>query len=274
MREDWIEEMRGCWVVYKITSGSVVERIKVWRSGTTPTVRRKRVKGGVLPKKAEANLRGAVKRLARILNTNFTERDLFVKLSYTTLPEDWRGQERETANFMQRLKRAIRSAGGGDVKWISVCSEVSATTGEPVRPHVHVIVTGGSIQFRDGHWWCGKRTLDDIWGLGGVYAEPLRQMSDYTPLALYLVRQAGKDENRQKWHSSRNMEKSVVEESVVMTDSELRAPAGSVVTEKIYDPERGINYVRYIRQDKGGRSENEKEGRRRAWKNHCGRDGG
>lgn len=238
--------MGGHWVVYKIKAGCVVERIKVWRSGTAQTTRARRVKGSSTLRKIEANLRAAVKRLARILNANFSGRDVFMKLGYDELPADAQAREAEISAFLRRLKRQMRRQGVKTVKWVSVDSEKNGESGAPARPHAHIVITGTALRFESGRWMCGDRTLEEIWGHGDVWAEPLRNMSDYTPLALYLVRQAGGGENRQKWHSSRNMEKPTIEEMVAVTDRELRAPAGAVVTEKVYDPERGINYVRYI----------------------------
>lgn len=238
---------RGRWVVYKIVSGSVVEKVKAWRSGE-PTGRRRRVKGSSGLKKLEANLRGAVKSLARTLNCNFSEKDVFLKLGYddASLPEDWREQEKTVELFLRRLKKQLKKQGVGRLRWISLCSEVNGTTGEAVRKHVHLVISGEGLTFSDGAWRCGDKTLEEIWGMGGVYGEPLRRMPDYTPLALYLIRQAGREPDRKKYHVSRGLKKPVVEEYEVLTDRELRAPAGAVVTDQRYDAVAGVNYVRYI----------------------------
>lgn len=246
---------RGRWVVYKIISGSVVEKVKAWRCGES-SGRRKRVRGSSTLKKLEANLRSAVKNLARILNCNFSEKDLFLKLGYddAALPADWRQQEKTVELFIRRLKKQLKRQGCGQVKWVSVCSEKNSRTGEAARPHVHLVISGEGMTFHNGQWWCGEKSLEEIWGMGGVYGEPLRRMSDYTPLALYLLRQAGRETDRKKYHVSRNMDKPVVEEYDVLTDRELRAPAGAVVVDKRYDVLTGANYIRYIAPPKRTRT--------------------
>lgn len=245
--------MGGHWVVYKITAGSVVEKMKVWRSGSPRGPRKRRVKGSSTLRKLERNLRAAVKALARILNANFSHKDLYLTLKYDDahLPEDWRQMEKDRSDFIKRVKKTLKKQGITGTKWVSVCSEIDGRTGEVVRPHIHIPITGDGITFHDGQWWIGHETLDNLWGKGSVYAEPLRRQKDYTALALYLIRQAGRQTDRKKYHTSRNMTKPVVEEYIALTDRELKAPKGAVTVDKHYDVLSGANYIRYIKPETG-----------------------
>ena len=237
----------GYWVVYKITSGRTVERLKSWRRGTPAGPRRRRVKGSATLRKMEANLRAAVKHLARVLNCNFQAGDMHLTLKYDDahLPADWKAQEQDAAAFIRRLKKALQRQGATVVRWVSVCSDKDGDTGDQVRPHIHLVVTGRGISWTDGAWRIGEKSLTDIWGNGSVYGEPLRDQADYTALAIYLLRQAGNQPDRKKYHVARNMEKPIIEESIARTGRELTAPRNSRVVERAYDATSGTNYVRY-----------------------------
>ena len=195
----------------------------------------------------EANLRAAVKHLARVLNCNFRSGDMHLTLKYddTHLPADWKAQEQDAAAFIRRLKKALQLQGVTEVRWVSLCSDKDGDTGEQVRPHIHLVVTGRGISWTDGAWRIGEKSLTDIWGNGSVYGEPLRDQADYTALAIYLLRQAGNQIDRKKYHVARNMAKPIIEESIARTGRELTAPRNSRVVERAYDAATGTNYVRY-----------------------------
>lgn len=250
----------GYWVVYKIVSGRTVERMKRYRRGTPPPQRRHRVKGSSGLKKMEANLKAAIRHLARILNCNFHHGDMHLTLKYDDahLPTSWQQQEADATAFIRRIKRVM----SGGVKWITVCSEKDAESGDPVRPHIHVVITGRGFTWQDDEWFVNGKPLKDIWGKGSVYGEPLHDQADYTALAIYLLRQAGDQADRKKYHVSRNMAKPVIEETVAVTGRELRAPADSKVVERHYELERGVNYIRYITREKTKRKSGDGAGDR------------
>ena len=260
-REGYEMRQGGYWVVYKIISGSTVERIKSWRRGAQDRPRRRRIRGSSTLKKLEANLRSAVKHLARVLNCNFRHGDLHVVLTYDEahLPGCWQEAERDAAAFIKRFKRAMVRNGVETVKWVTVCSNRNGKTGQAERWHVHVVATGAGITWHDDGWWIGGKSMAELWGLGSAWAEPLHEQGDYTGLAAYLLRQAGREPDRKKYHVSRNMEKPIIEETIVATGRELRAPAGCKVMEKHYEPENGVNYIRYT-VDKGRRERETRNG--------------
>lgn len=240
----------GRWVIRKYISGNVVERSKVWIRSEQP-VRRHKVKGSTKASKADSNARQAVKVFARLLNANFgVETSLLVKLSYDNehLPEGLEATRKDSANFLRRLKRKLKACGVSNIKTVTVCSDLDGETGEIVREHVHLVITARGIRFDDETGWCvGGEPMEAIWGRGGVWAENVRQGSDLTPLAVYLLRQTRRIPDAKKYTCSRNMTKPTVIEEEVRTGGELRAPKGAVVREKAYVPEAGINYIRYVK---------------------------
>lgn len=237
----------GKWVIRTITSGKVREKSKVWVPAQTK-VRKGRVKGSTTASKRDSNERSAIKQLARIINCNFSKRDIYMTLSYEEekLPEGMDGQNADATNFIRRLERAIKKLGYNAPKRIIVCSVKDGKTGEVVRPHVHILLSGEGLTFSGGEWRCGKRRLSDIWGKGWVYAEPLRAQDDYTPLATYLIRQAGDAPDGKKYRCSQNMAKPIITEEEAKTGRPMRAPTGTIVVEQTYNELAGVNYVRYI----------------------------
>lgn len=258
----------GRWVVRKYISGNVIERSKVFIPGRPGHGRRRRVKGSTTAARHDLNARAAEKRLARLINCNFSHRDLLLTVKYDDahLPDTWQVQEKDADNLRRRLVRAMKKAGAEDVKSILLTSELDGKTGEVVRKHMHIVISGTAWRWENGCWWIGERKVDEIWGRGTVWAENLWDQQDYTPLAVYLIRQVrDHTEGRQMYRPSRNLAKPIIEEEEVKTGRELRAPKGAVVKEKLFN-DFGANYIRYIRpeskrQEKDRPAENDLRGR-------------
>ena len=89
--------------------------------------------------------------------------------------------------------------------------------------------------------------LEDVWGNGEVDVQILRRQKDYYPLARYLIMQARGVADEKKYSVSRNMVKPKVEHLYTYSPAPLRVPAGaSSLPGTRYDPEMGVNFVRYI----------------------------
>lgn len=106
----------------------------------------------------ELNRRNAEKKLIRLMNTNFTQADIRLDLTYRndTLPVDEESAERELQNFIRRLKRFRKKAGLPPLRYVAV-------TGCK-RFHHHLVVPGD----------VNIDILDDIWGRGYVEIETLK----------------------------------------------------------------------------------------------------
>ncbi len=248
----------GYWAVYKIVSGNVVERYKAWKSGGGPRPRGRRVKGSTGMKKLEQNRAGAIRRAARVLNANFSHADLLLTLNYDDahLPGDWDCHERDRALFLERYKKRLKKLGLPAARWMSVCADKDGKTGREEHRHVHVVISGDGVAFRDGVWYLGDTPLREIWGKGGVWAEQLWDQDDYTGLAVYLLRQARTDAaDWKQYHTSRNLIRPEPEEEQALTGRELRAPKGAVVMENHYDARSGSGYIRYVRKRKKSKAE-------------------
>ena len=236
--------------MYKIQSGNVIERYKAWKSGTPGKKRGGRMKGSSTMKKVEQNRQGAVRRLARVLNANFTHRDFLLTMKYDNehLPADWEGHERDRALVLERIKKRLKKLGLPAARCVSLCANRDGKTGREVRRHVHAVISGDAIRFDGGVWRLGEVPLDNVWGKGSVEVAQLWDQDDYTGLAVYLLRQARTDKaDWKQYHTSRNMVRPVAEEETALTGRELRAPKGAKVLENHYDARSGSGYIRYVK---------------------------
>lgn len=232
-------------------SGRVIEKSKFWVPAQARP-RAGRVKNNTSAAKRDQNARRAVRTLARTINCNFGAKDLFVTATFDdgTLAQiggDYAQLTRLLGNFMKRLKRKVRRE-GAELRWVACPSAMDGETGKPVRLHVHMVISGNGIRWEDGQWMVGSETLGSIWAMGSLYAEPLRGQGDYTPVAVYMLRQARRDvPDAKKYSCSRNMKQPEITERVVHTSRALRQPARAYLLESsAYDAETGCHYIRYL----------------------------
>ncbi len=250
--------MEGKWVIRTYKSGRVIEKSKFWVPKQVQ-VRRGRVKGSTSAAKRDSNAKSAVRVLARILNCNCVGGDILltVKFDDAHLPCDHKSADKAVENFMRRLKRAMKKL-GREVRAVIVPSDMDGETGRSVRAHAHIVLMGSGIRFDEGKWLVGDKPLQEIWGNGSAYAEPLHDQADYTPLAVYLMRQARRGEDEKKWTRTRNLREPEIRESEARTGAALRQPARALLVEEgEYHAENGCHYIRYIEPEKktGGKEQ-------------------
>lgn len=188
----------------------------------------------------EANLKTAEKRLARILNCNFTYGDMLITLDYAE--ENLRDREellRDVQLFLRRLKREYAKEGIA-FKFVRVFGEVSTHTGELVRPHHHLVMS--AIDFE---------IVKSQWKLGAVNYRHLRDQKDYSVMASYLLKNARKDlPDYKKYSVSRGLIEPTWEEIAVDRCPPIMPPPGAIVMKREeYDPLKKRDYVRYIPKD-------------------------
>lgn len=125
-----------------------------------------------------SNQRNAERKLIRLLNTNFTKKDIRFDLTYDndnypSLPKD---AQREMQNFIRRVKRYRKKQGLPELKYVAV-TEIGKKSG---RLHHHIVMSGG-IDIID---------LAEIWGKGYTTAKPL-QFDKYgiVGIAKYLIKE-------------------------------------------------------------------------------------
>lgn len=223
-----------------VTSGSCVEEFYCLaserRETRAPKIRRYKQD----MRQLEANLKTAEKRLARILNCNFTYGDMLITLDYAE--ENLREREellKDVQLFLRRLKREYALL-GVPFKFIRVFGEISTHTGKPVRPHHHIVMPAVDFEI-----------IKRQWKNGTVNYRLLRDQKDYSTMAAYLLKNARKDlPDYKKYSVSRGLLEPTWEEIAVDRFPPIMPPPGAVVMKREeYDPLKKRDYIRYIPQE-------------------------
>ena len=139
------------------------------------------------------NQRNSERKLIRLLNTNFTHRDIRFDLTYNedNYPESAQDAQRQMQNFLRRVKRYRKRNNLPELKYVAVTEEGKNTK----RFHHHIVMSGG----------VDINTLAEIWGKGYTTAKPLQfDDSGITGIAKYLIKDPilGK-----RWCGSKNLER-------------------------------------------------------------------
>lgn len=258
--------------VYRAANGVVeVTRFFVSDSAKPRTGK----KNASTPRKQEANKNQAIHVLGRILNHNFSQGDLHIELTYdnknfrtlrteayASLPRGSREKkdikrdaildeaDRDAVKFIRRL----REAGVKDTRIVKLPSDMDGSTGEEVRAHVHLVVSGKcfTVQNKKLTVEGSGKTLEEIWGRGIVLHEFLRRGS-YNKLAAYLLRQARVRSNRKKYSCSANMERIEPEEyeTTLTPSDDFQTPRGYRREEWQggESERRAMQYARYVPEE-------------------------
>lgn len=242
----------GYWIVRTYEAGDVGEKTKFWIPEQRPTKSERRLRSNI--KKQEQNEASTVKGLARIINANFTAGDVLLGLDYSKAgmkrleirarafgadrydKEAWpeairQAAEHEVRLVLRRVKREL-----GSVKYIAITSDMDGDTGEVVRVHHHLIVSGDCLDSFRKKW---KE-------VGGVSWSHLGHQDDYMPIAEYLMRQVRHVPDAKKYISSRNLIRPQPKDRIVISGAELRVPRGGrILYRNEYRP--GMpQYIRYV----------------------------
>ncbi len=164
-----------------------------------PVAKGKRCKSGKISSdtKIALNNHNRVKKLTRLLNTNFTEEDIKIELTYSdeNLPEDDDVAQKSLNNFFRRLKRFRKNAGLPELKYV-VVTEKGKKTG---RYHHHCVLSGGMM----------LKDICRIWGKGIVRCTQIVfSENGLEALAKYMTKNITNgdlEDNKKAWHASRNL---------------------------------------------------------------------
>lgn len=249
-----LREERGRWMVIRRTAGRTVELSTVWVPANTKP-RRNRRKGTTTAQKHDENERDAVKRLARLINANFSHGDLFLTVKYDdegfahivreAMATKGEGEsiedavlrcaEKESRNYLRRVKRTLDKQ-GVELKFINSTSDMDGQTGEVVRPHSHIILPRVSFE-----------EAARAWHLGSVEYQILRDQDDYTALAAYIVKQVRRRPDAKKWTASRNLKKPIVNERWAEPDEILKPDRHGKLTGRNQWEKGKPQYIRFVK---------------------------
>ena len=216
-----------------------------------------RKKGMARKSQMDANLKAAKRAATRILNGNFCyeNRDLLGTWSFD--PEHLPGEREEAWKLFSRrylpgLRKAAREQ-GKELKFFAVVSDMDGATGETVRVHIHAVLSGVTAeQVRDG------------WTLGTVDIRTIRREKSHGRLADYLLRQCRCAPDEKKWHTSRNLERTLlIRETEIQGSPKYRLPRGAeIIAQGEYAPEEGKLLYLQIRMPERGTKDKAEEKKR------------
>lgn len=188
------------YVTKTITSGKIreVEIYPVYKKNSIPSNWKSKKN-----KQAQKNLndKNARKNLIRLINTNFTDGDYFLTLSYSddNLPVDHEQAKKNMQNFMRRLNYQLKKRELKKAKYIYITEH---SVKDKIRCHHHLIIsTELPIDEVEKLWKLGRRNNmrklnSDEYGLTGV--------------ATYLTKDP---QGKKRWCSSNNLKKPKVTKS-------------------------------------------------------------
>lgn len=278
-----------------ISKNGVIERTR-YAVGDNARPRCGRRKGNTSLRKQEQNFNTSLRKVARILNCNYSHEDgLLLTLDYskdgleallaslTTAQQEeiralqlprgeigtwqegsrkkngadaasgscdtgkesavqeamaclWSAADHQMSLWLRRVKRKCSAK----IKALMITSDIDHETGELVRIHHHIVLAAEGISWD---------LLQREWKFGGVDIRQLRAQPDYTPVAVYLMRQVRKQPEKKKYRLTQGMEQPRMEEKVILGHAEIRAPAGANVLERSeFSAEVIGQYIRYVPQ--------------------------
>ena len=200
----------------RIVSGAVVE-ICAYNSPMIRMPRGART-APTDPEHDARNINAIIRKVARLLNANYTCADHYVTLTYSDealarlkqgmsagLSDDAQAAYiyeqacKELEKFIRRCRYACKAA-GVELHFVGVTSDRDHLNTVDRRIHHHLVVNGEAIEI-----------VKQAWRNGYVGAPHLYKQKDYKPLAIYMIRQARRIKGKACYKASRNLKQPEVE---------------------------------------------------------------
>ena len=162
--------------------------------------RRKKEKES-LPKQKRLNDKNSRKHLIRLINTNFSNKDYSVTLTYdnNNLPSDEEKAKKDVYNYLRRVKRYLKKNDLPSLKYIAVIEyKEQKENSKAVRIHHHVIMSGD----------IPRDKVEEIWGKGRANADRLQSDEfEFEALGRYISKDP---KGSKRWCQSKNLKQPVI----------------------------------------------------------------
>lgn len=152
------------YIVKTITSGKIVEKeiypIWKWKSNS-PRGEKKKTSSEKIKK---LNKNNKAKNTARLVNTNFTEEDLYITLSYKGKAPTLERAKKDMRNFLDKIKRWWKkNMKGKEFKYLYVIDYVDdPDKTKRTRIHHHLIMSGMDMDVVRSKWTLGRKTVERL----------------------------------------------------------------------------------------------------------------
>lgn len=152
------------------------------------------------------NQRNAERDLRRLMNTNFRDGDMLVRLDFykANAPNGSEDMQAIVSKSLRKLRNELHKI-GQELKYIYV-KEV----GPRGSRHIHMMINK-----------CDSDILRKCWTYGGIHIDPLISNGQYAKIAAYFVKYAARTEETEgklvgkRWYGSRNLEKPKVKKKYI-----------------------------------------------------------
>lgn len=226
---------------YHIISGKVVETRRSWLPYRSAPKKKRgtRKAGSSSERKISANERAEKQRLARLLNTNFSDGGYFVSFKYSDKrrPKSYEETRAAGEKLMRKLRAMCRKE-GIELKRVLVNANWSPKWNRKAGYHHHAVINKIPLSI-----------LQELWPEDELDIQRLKR-GDLSALASYLCDNVHPEESGQKkWSPSKNLDKPVYTEPVPVSDPDGILPiagATEIVQSPVYD-EDGKQVGGYMR---------------------------
>lgn len=153
-----------------------------------------------------ANQRHASTTLRRLMNTNFQDGDLLVRLDFSKehFPEGSEAMQVMISKALRKMRTILRKQ-SQELKYIYV-KEIGPKGGR----HIHMVMNK-----------CDIDIIRKCWPHGGIHIDPLISNGQYGKIADYFIKYAAKTEETEgeligkRWYASRNLKKPRITKRVI-----------------------------------------------------------
>lgn len=196
------------------------------------------------------NYRNAATTLRRLMNNNFEDGDLLVRLDFSNRPEGSIDMQELMAKAIRKMRAEFKKL-GREMKYIYV-KEV----GPRGSRHIHMLMNR-----------CDTELLRKCWPHGGIHVDPLISGGQYANIADYFIKYSIRTEETEgmligkRWYASRNLKKPEITRQVISSNTfrkEAKTKKGyHIVPESVrsgFSEITGYEYFTYtlIKTDKNG----------------------
>lgn len=156
------------------------------------------------------NQRKASRDLRRLMNTNFKDGDLLVRLDFHKVetPNGSIDMQALMSKSIRKLRAEFKKR-GRPLKYIYV-KEIGPRGGR----HIHLMISK-----------CSTDVLMKCWPYGGIHVDPLISKGQYSKVAEYFIKYAAKTEETEgqligkRWYASRNLEKPKISKHIISANT-------------------------------------------------------
>lgn len=198
--EDLRTNKNYVYMVKTITSGKYVEKeiYPLWKcKSNSPRGAKKKETSEKMKK---LNINNKVKEMTRLMNTNFTEEDLYITLTYKGKAPTLDRAKKDMRNFLDRIRTWWKkNMKDKEFKYIFVIDYVDdPDKTKRTRIHHHLVMSGMDMDIVRKNWTLGRKTVERL--------QP--DEVGFEGLATYMARQS-----KTKYGRSRNLKKPKITKS-------------------------------------------------------------